>query len=401
MTCAIFRGFGFPASNAGDQLRFCNPLVSFEEGESAPVYFVRDLDWSLGSDDQARWITPLDADEIEAFATLVPGTTLQIRPGDGIVLIGEQISTAARSLQMEADRGSLVKFTEYSEPRVRIGVANADSYRDLVRRLTEEAASIFDGELGATTGTALSRRGETALFVLRKCSYSLPTVLAIRQLAAARVTRQRDRDRRLLTRFSRELNLAEDVLDRRVDQHLRHIGNERTPIIRPATEASVPSPFFSRSVEIYSVRGQTLKSLVRARPETITATLKSDVESRALELVLTRIPSTRRASSVLFPHSGTFRRTFKLKKSRSARRPSTDLASAATPYGAVFSNNVQEEYETPISWNKQFGGSIRSTSGGALGKIRFRDMKHADSLHSPGSGRQSSFRIAAGIHDEE
>ena len=374
MTYAIFRGFDFPARDAGDQLRFCNPLVSFEEGESAPIYFVRDVDWSQGSDGQARWITPLDADEIEAFATLVPGTKLQIRPGDGIVLIGEQISAAARSLKMEADRGSLVEFTDYSEPRLRIGVANADSYRDLVRRLTEEAASIFDGELEATTGTELSRKGETALFVLRKCGYSLPTALAIRQLAAARVTRQRDRDRRLLTRFSRELNLAEDVLDRRVDQHLRHIRNERTPIIRPITEASDLPPFFSKSVEFYSVRGQTLKSLVRVRPKTVTATLKSDVDSRALELLLTGTPGTRRASSVPFPHSGTSRRTFKLKKSRDARRPSTGFALSAAPYGAAFSN-VQEEYEIPISRNKQFGGSIRSTSGGKLGKTRLRDME--------------------------
>ena len=373
MTYAIFRGFDFPARDAGDQLRFCNPLVSFEEGESAPIYFVRDLDWSLGSDGQPRWITPVDADEIEAFATLVPGTMLQIRPGDGIVLIGEQIGAAARSLKMEADRGSLVEFTEYSEPRLRIGVANVDSYRDLVRRLTEEAASIFDGELGATTGTELSRRGETALFVLRKCGYSLPTALAIRELAAARVTRQRDRDRRLLTRFSRELNLAEDVLDRRVDQHLRHIGKEPAPIIRPTTEASDLSPIFSKSVEFYSARGQTLKSLVRVRPKTVTATLKSDVESRVLELLLTGTPDTRRASSVLFPHSGTSRRTFKPERSRNAWRPSTGLASPAAPYSAAFSD-VQEEHEIPISRNKQFGGNIRSTSG-KLGKTRLRDME--------------------------
>ena len=373
MTSAICRGFDFPARDAGDQLRFCNPLVSFEEGESAPIYFVRDLDWSLGSDGQAQWFTPLDADEIEAFATLVPGTTLQIRPGAGIVLIGGQISAAARSLKMEADRGSLVEFREYSELRLRIGVADADSYRDLVRRLTEEAASIFDGELGATTGTELSRRGETALFVLRKCGYSLPTALAIRQLAAARVTRQRDRDRRLLTRFSRELNLPEDVLDRRVDQHLRHLRNERFPIIQPTTETSDLSPFFSKSVEFYSVRGQTLKSLVRVRPKTVTTTLKSDVESRALELLLTRTSGTRRPSSVLLPHSGTSRRTFNLKKSQNARRPSTGLASPAVPYGAAFSD-VQVEYEIPISRNKQFGGNIRSTSG-KLGKNRLRDME--------------------------
>ena len=374
MTYAIVRGFDFPARDSGDQLRFCNPLVSFEEGETAPIYFVRDLDWTLGYDGEARWLSPLDADEIEAFATLVPGPTLRIRPGDGIVLIGQQITVAARSLKMEAERSSLVEFTKLSEPRCRIGVANADSYRGLVRRLTDEAVSIFDSELGATTGTELSRRGEVALFLLRKCSYSLPTVLAIRQLAAARVTHQRDKDRRLLTRFSRELKVAEDVLDRRVVRYLRHIRSERTPISRPTTEAPGMVPVFADSVKFYSVRKQSLKSHVPVRPRMVTAMLKSDAKSRSRALLRTETLGPRRATAVFFPHSGTIRRTSELKNILDTRTPSTGFASPTAPYGAAFFN-VQEEYEIPISRNIQFGGNTRNTTGGKLGKTRLRNMK--------------------------
>ena len=266
-----------------------------------------------------------------------------------------------------------MEFTKYSEPRCRIGVANADSYRDLVRRFTDEAVSIFDGELGATTGTELSRRGEAALFLLRKCSYSLPTVLAIRQLAAARVTHQLDKDRRLLTSFSRELKVAEDVLDRRVVRHLRHLRSERTPIFRPTTEAPGMLPVFVNSVKFYSVRKQDLKSLVPVRPKMVTATLKSDAESRSRELLRTKALGPKRASAVFLPHSGTVRHPFEHKNILDIRTPSTGFASPTAPYGTAFLN-VQEEYEFLISRNKQFGGNTRTTTGGKLGKTRLRDL---------------------------
>ena len=249
MTHAILRGFDFPAIDAGEQFRFCNPLVSFEESESASIYFVRDLDWTSGRDDRAHWFTPLDTDEIETFATLVPRTMLQIRPGNGIVLIGERIIAAAQSLEIaletdadDAERILFKEFTGHSGTRYRIGVADTDSYRKLAKRLTDKAASIFDDELQATAAAQLSERAETALFLLRKCGFSLPTVTAIRQLAAARVTRHWDRHRRLLIRFSRELKATEGDLDDRVDRHLRHIKDAGASPSRP-TAPELPGKF--------------------------------------------------------------------------------------------------------------------------------------------------------------
>ena len=390
MTYAILRGFDFPATDGGDQVRFCNPLVSFEEGESAPIYFVRDLHWSLGDGAQSRWFTRLDSDEIETFATLVPKTMLQISPGDGIVLIGEQISAAARSLEMEKEHRWPVEFTEYSGPRFRIGIANADSYREFVRRLTDEAALIFDGELSATKGTKLSERGKTALFVLRKFGFSLPTVLAIRQLAAARVSRQWDRDRRLLIRFSRELQIAEDVLDQRVNRHLRHlwrIRGEPTPISPRAPESSGTPPSLPKSARFQPVREHHLKSLKRVEPNIVTATHKSEIKSRPRTLLRTETPDPLRASALRLSHIGTTEQSFKFKKFLKAQTPSAVFTSPTAPYGAPF-HGAKEKYEirlrtilsrsadTMADRHPEYAGE-RETTVSPAGKV---------AAHPPGSG---------------
>ena len=376
MTYAFLRGFGFPATDGGDQLRFCNPLVSFEVGESAPIYFVRDLDWSSRGGAQARWFTPLDTDEIETFATIVPETMLQICPGDGVVLFGEQITAAARSLEMEVEHSLPVEFTELPGPRCRIGIANADSYRKLVRQLTNEAASIFDHELSATNGTELSERGETALFVLRKCGFSLPTVLAIRQLAAARVNHQWDRDRRLLIRFSRELKVAEDILDQRVDRHLRRFKGERTSISRKATTSSHVSSIPPKAVRFHLVREYYFKSPERMEPKAVTATLKSDVESRGRTLLRTKSPDPLRTTAVRFLHIGTAEQSFKSKSIRNVRTPSAGFTSPTAPYGAPISG-LKKKYEIPTSPEIYTRRGIKGT--------RLQDMETSNLVALTGS----------------
>ena len=220
MMSAILRGFDFPARDIGDQLRFCNPLLSFDEGEMAPIFLARDLDWQLGAEDRADWLTPVDADEVESFATLVSGEPQRIRRGEGVVLMGEHFFAAAREAGIDLDRGPDVKFKAFSETRHRIGLASTDSYHRFARELTLEAARIFDEELSRVVEEKLSASGEAALFLLRKCGLTSSTDLAYRQLAAVRVTRQTDRYRRLLIRFSLDLGETEADIHMRVDRHL-------------------------------------------------------------------------------------------------------------------------------------------------------------------------------------
>ena len=220
MMSTILRGFDFPARDIDDQLRFCNPLLSFDEGEAAPIFLARDLDWQYEGDERGRWLTPVDEDEVESFATLVSGEPRRICRGEGIVLMGERFFSAVRKVGIDLDRGRSVKFRAIPEARCRIGLASPDSYSRFANLLVGEASRIFDGELSGTAGRRLSAIGEAALFLLRKCGLTSPTDLAIRQLVAARAARQTDRYRRLLTRFSLELGETEDDIHKRVGRHL-------------------------------------------------------------------------------------------------------------------------------------------------------------------------------------
>lgn len=221
MNCAILRGFDFSVRDAGDQLRFCNPMLSFEEGAAAPIHFARDLEWRYGDDDQSRGLTPVDVDEVESFGTLVSAATLDISPGEGVVLMGERFVEAARNAGIKVDRGRSVSFTPLPESRCWFAVASVDAFRTFSRQLTGEAALAFDEELPTMSDGVLSERGEAALFLLRKIGLTRPTDLALRQLSAAFVTRQMDTYRRLLIRFSIELDETEDNLSKRVERHVR------------------------------------------------------------------------------------------------------------------------------------------------------------------------------------
>lgn len=221
MKCAILRGFDFPARDVSDQLRFCNPLLAFEEGTTAPMYFARDLDWQHGDEDRTHGLTRVDTDEVESFGTHVSVDTLHVSQGKGVVLMGDRFFAATRMAGIEVDRSRYVDFTELPEIQCRIGVADVDSFRAFAKQLTDDAALVFDDRLFAMTDWTLPKGAEAALFLLRKCGFTPPTRLALRQLVAAYVTRQTDAYRRLLIRFSIELKEREDSIHQRVERHIR------------------------------------------------------------------------------------------------------------------------------------------------------------------------------------
>ena len=254
MKNAILRGIDFPATEADDQIRFCNPLLSFEQGASASIYLARDLDWNRGDDHGARLLTPVDIDEVDSFGTLFPRATLHVSQGEGVVLMGERFVAAARVAGIAVDHVPLVEFTDLLEFRCWIGVAGIGSFRDFAGQLAREASSVFDDVLSATVDGELPKRGEAALFVLRKCGAVRPTDLALRQLAAASVTHQTDVYRRLLIRFSIELGETEENLDRRVQRHIR-VARPTVVIdsqTRPRTEHRLYPLRFRRSYQSFA-----------------------------------------------------------------------------------------------------------------------------------------------------
>ena len=224
MTHAFLRGIDFPPMDLDSQFRFCNPLISFEENDTAPIYFVRDLNWSIGWSGSTRTLTPIESSEVESVATLIGNAMIRVRPGEGVVLMGDGLNSLIRTLEIDAGCTQILEFTEHAKLRCWLAVANVGTYHEFVNFVSEQAASIFDNELPLTVDNMLSARGEKAISLLRKCSFSRPTLLAIRQLAAARVSRQAERYRRLLIRYSRELSEPEGDLHQRVARHIEIVG---------------------------------------------------------------------------------------------------------------------------------------------------------------------------------
>ena len=110
-----------------------------------------------------------------------------------------------------------------------IGCATVDSFRDFATQMMHAAVLVFDNALAETSGNKLSSKSEAALFLLRKGGIARPTDLAIRQLAASRITSQVDRYRRLLIRFSRKLEQTESHIHDRVVRYLEQVrGQVRT-----------------------------------------------------------------------------------------------------------------------------------------------------------------------------
>ena len=220
MISPILRGFDFPEREIDDQLRFCNPLLSFEEGESAPIFLVRDLNWQPGGEDNGGWLARVDVDEVESFGTLVSGEPQRILRGEGVVLLGERFFSVAREAGIDLEDIRDVKLKAFVGAGYRIGLAGVDAYHRFAKNLARAAAKVFDEELDKTSGRRLSVNGAAALVLLRKCSMASPTALAIRQLVAARIGGQTDRYRRLLVRFSLELGELEDEVHKRVSRHI-------------------------------------------------------------------------------------------------------------------------------------------------------------------------------------
>lgn len=270
MISPILRGFDFPEREIDDQLRLCNPLLSFEEGESAPIFLARDLNWQPGGENNAGWLARVDVDEVESFGTLVSGNPQRILRGEGVVLLGERLFSVAREARIDLENIRDVKLKTFVGAGYRIGLAGVDAYHRFARKLARAAAKVFDEELDNTSGWRLSVSGVAALVLLRKCGMTSPSALAIRQLVAARIGGHTDRYRRLLVRFSLELGELEDDVHKRVSRHIEvardAIGRTTEPFLRPRNfwiyeiDAVKKIDVFKRKRLSYSILSRVEKS---------------------------------------------------------------------------------------------------------------------------------------------
>ena len=214
---AVLRGFDAAIIDIGDQLRLCHPLISFD-GDSNTLYVARRLNWR---NDQSA-LAVADPSEASELATLVPDAgRLPIVSGEAAIVAGAEFAqdAAAAGIQFH---GSEMAFVKIHESEFWIGTATQALFAKLQTRLVDEARTAFDEELGnaARRKRNLSKRGNAALLLLRRCGPLQCEDLAIRQLAGARQNREFDLYRRLLILFELELEIPEDSLRQKVERHI-------------------------------------------------------------------------------------------------------------------------------------------------------------------------------------
>lgn len=212
----VLRGFDTDVADVGDQLHLCHPLLSFEGDPT--LYVARKLDWRNDQDALAV----VDPSEASDLGTLLPDTHRQpIASGQAVIAAGTGFVQAAATAGIQFD-GFGMDFAQIDDAECWISVATPSHFARLKTGLADEARAVFDEALGdaARRGRRLSDRGDAALLLLRRCGPRRRDDLAIRQLAGTWQNGELDLYRRLLIRFSHELDAREDDIHDRVGRHM-------------------------------------------------------------------------------------------------------------------------------------------------------------------------------------
>ena len=221
---AVLRGFNTAVTDIGDQLHPCHPLLSFEGDPT--LYVARRLDWQ----NDPKALAATDPSEASDLGTLLPDAHAQaIVSGEAVIAVGTGFVQAAEAAGIQLDDSEMT-FARVRNAECRISAATPASFAKLKTRLSDEARTAFDEELGvaARRGRHLSERGNAALLLLRRCGPRRRDDLAIRQLAGALQNRELALYRRLLIRFALELGTQEDDLDERAKRHVGVIAVHNT-----------------------------------------------------------------------------------------------------------------------------------------------------------------------------
>ena len=221
MTTVILRGFDVPIEDLKDRFRLCNPLLSFEHGGSAPIFRARHLNWQASSD--VELLVPIEVEDAHEFCTLFRDHDRSIAAGYGVLVMHRAFSEALSSTRVTEP--TELQFVQ--ELDCYVGVATDEEFDRYEIAIVEQAKDVVDRELVAGYPVQFSEIGQLALRILRRCRSARSTDVAMRQLAVALVSRKPDLYRRLLIRFSIDLQEPEEGLDQRVHRHLALVGRRR------------------------------------------------------------------------------------------------------------------------------------------------------------------------------
>ena len=209
-----------------DRLRLCQPILAFRD--DVRMFLARRLDWTREGEATGRRLTPVDADDVASFGTMVSTRArVPIEPGVGVVMVGGEFYDAVQELGGDPQDG--MPLRRLDDTPCWFGLADASRFDQYRAKMGKTATFAVDQELRKAVGsdTGMSDRGRLAAHVLRKCERRRPDV-AIRDLATALVDSDPDMFRRRLTRYSIELGESREALKAQAGEHLSRLGiNER------------------------------------------------------------------------------------------------------------------------------------------------------------------------------
>ena len=216
MSIATAVGFEMGYGDIRSGLWLCLPLVELE-GEDR-LFLARRIDWQVDAHDRESGLTPIDDDELEQVGIVLPkGERRAIEPGWALAVVGEDFAQCIKDAEVACPDDVLaipVRNENYA-----VGIATVESFERFRMTICSNASAVFDKALGLSVGYGLSRKGRAALGVLRHSAYRRSD-LAVRELAGAIESRDLDLLRRLLTRYSIELNKSREGLEHDAREHI-------------------------------------------------------------------------------------------------------------------------------------------------------------------------------------
>ena len=219
------RGFIGHPRDLRDRLRLCRPLLSFENAPSI-ILLARELDWRVGT----RSLRSIDETEVSRFGTLLTNDAVDISPGVGVAVMGEEVVQAVAAAGLEGV-GTL-GFSTAGEDRYKVAVCRRSDFELFVERLVAAAKTVFDEEFSKGGHGVLSNRGQGALFLLRRAPLRQNFEVVVRRLAccAHETSEERRAYSDLLAYFAHDLNRGQDMLAESVRAYMaKQLWTRTTP----------------------------------------------------------------------------------------------------------------------------------------------------------------------------
>ena len=260
MSAATAVGIGMGYGDISSGLWLCLPLVALE-GEDR-LYLARRIDWQANAHNPESGLTSVDDDELEEVGIMLPiGERRAIEPGWALAVMGDDFAQAMKDAEVACSDD--VSAAHIPNETYSVGLATVESFERFRATICSNASAVFDKALSFSLGYGLSRKGRAALRVLRHSAHRRSD-LAVRELAGAIVSQDLDLLRRLLTRYSIELQESREGLESKARQHIAwcepteraratHSGTDRDVIWKQRGASISPSHLESQLVGVWQM----------------------------------------------------------------------------------------------------------------------------------------------------